>query len=56
LLGREWHVEIANAQVVQRIEGGADDCGRRRDRAGFAAALGAQRIVGAGLGFVALGD
>ena len=56
LLRRDRHFEVGDAEAGERVERGAHDRGGRADRAGFAAALGAERIVGTGLAFVAFGD
>jgi len=48
------HFEIRHAKLTQRIERGAHQRRGRADRAGLTAALGAERIVGAGLALVAL--
>src|SRR5882757_77691 len=56
LLRRERHLEISHPERRKRIERGADQRSRRTDAAGFAAALGAERIVRAGLALVALRD
>ena len=53
---RERHIEIAHAERMQRVECRTNDRRGSRDCAGFAAALGPERVVRAGLGFIALAD
>jgi hypothetical protein len=56
LLGCKRHLEIAHAKRMQCIERGANDRGGSRDCAGFTATLGPERVVGAGLRFIALAN
>ena len=51
---RQRHLDVVDADRLQRVEHRADDRRRRADRAGLATALGAERVVGAGLAFVEL--
>src|SRR5216683_2771773 len=49
---RQWCVQGLDAEFAERVHHAVGDAGRTADRAGFAAALGAQRIGTARRGFI----
>src|SRR5262249_54218345 len=56
LLAGKGHIEVGDAEGGERVEHRADHRRGRADGTRFPAALGAERIVGAGLALVAFGD
>src|SRR5439155_6194719 len=44
--GRQRHLDMADAERLQRVDDGVGDRRRRADRAGLAAAFDAERVVG----------
>src|ERR1043166_2506879 len=53
LFRRQWHVDLLDAVFGQRIDHGIDDHDEAAGAAGFAAALGAQRVGLRGRGMIA---
>src|SRR5204862_5588393 len=46
-LGGQRHLDMLDAERLQRIDDGVGDCCRRADRTGLAATFDAERVVGA---------